>query len=91
PNAESSAGDLAIIGLLLNLQQLGFSSVFVPLTMADKTDATSFSQQYGVHVPCAQDGYRNAEDFVARTGKDFATFFIIGRESAQSVLSMCRI
>ena len=91
PRAEVSAGDLAIIGILENLRQLGFAPVFVPLTMADEADAAAFSDRYGVHVPCVQNGYRNAEDFIARVGKDFATFFIIAREAAQMVLSMCRM
>ena len=42
PRAEVSAGDLAIIGILENLRQLGFAPVFVPLTMADEADAAAF-------------------------------------------------
>ncbi|MCL2715089.1 MAG: glycosyltransferase [Alphaproteobacteria bacterium] len=90
PMSEISAGERATVGILSDLAELGFEVVFLPSDMIPSPKHEMELEALGIEVVTKESGCDSAIEFLRTHGHEFATFYLIRMEVAESMVPAIR-
>jgi GT2 family glycosyltransferase/glycosyltransferase involved in cell wall biosynthesis len=91
PRGDSSAGELATIGIVRDLAAIGFEVAFMPHDVvpgASRHEAVL--RDLGVEVVTRESGFGCTRHFIERCGAEFGFFYIVRFDVAESALRTIR-
>ncbi len=90
PRGDSSAGELATVGILRDLVALGYDVAFMPNDLAPSPRYEAVLRELGVEVVTRASGFGCTRHFIERRGAEFGLFYIVRFDVAESALSAIR-
>lgn len=90
PRPDVSAGERATVGILKDLQQLGYEVVFLPNDMAASVPYERELRALGVEVITRDARNPHSVSYIAAHGAEFGSFYLIRVDVAETILPIVR-
>lgn len=90
PRGDTSAGELATVGILRDLVALGYEVVFAPNDMTPSPRYEKELESFGVTVITRQAGFQYTGHYIERHGASFGVFYVMRFDVAENALPSIR-
>ncbi len=90
PRGDTSAGELATVGILRDLIALGYEVVFAPNDMLPSPEYEAELRGYGIEIITRDSGFEYAANYIEQYGDRFGFFYIVRFDVAENVLPFIR-
>ncbi len=90
PRGDTSAGELATVGILRDMVALGYDVFFAPKDLEPSERYERELTNLGVTVVTRQDGFEQISHYIEQHGAGFGSFYLVRFDVAEATLSTIR-